>query len=77
MRLESVLDRKIKTVVKILTKRTFRFIFRLRKVLLNKLQVKVELDMFVFQLSIASHKFARFLQKSQSTGIKERLLPSD
>ena len=71
------MGRKIKTVVKILTNHTFCFIFRLLKVLLNKLQVKVELDMFVFQFSIASHKLARFLRKSQSTDIKERLLPSN
>ena len=44
------MDRNIKTVVKILTKHTFCFILRLLKVLLNKLQVKVELDVFVFQL---------------------------
>ena len=57
------MGRKIKTVVKILTNHTFRFIFSLLKVLLNKLQVKVELDMLVFQFSIASHKLARFLRR--------------
>ena len=55
------MDKKIKTVVKILTKHTFCFLLRLREVLLDKLQVKFELDMFVLQLSIASHKLTRFL----------------
>ena len=55
------MGRKIKAVVKILTNHTFRFILRLLKVLLNKLQVNVELDMFVFQFSIASHKLVIFL----------------
>ena len=55
------MDKKIKTVVKILTDHTFCFILRLLKVLLNKLQVKVELDMLVFQFSVTSHKLARLL----------------
>ena len=64
MRSESGMGRKIKTVVKILTNHTFCFIFRLLKVLLNKLQVKVEMDMLVLQFSVTSGKLARFLQKT-------------
>ena len=69
--------KKDKNSHRVLTNHTFRFVLCLLEVLLNKLQVKVELDMFVFQFSIASHKLARFLRKSQSTDIKERLLPSN
>ena len=57
------MGRKIKTVVKILTKHTFCLLLRLREVLLDKLQIKFELDMLVLQLSITSHKLARFLRK--------------
>ena len=57
------MDKKIKTVVKILTKHTFCLLLRLREVLLDKLQVKFKLDMFLLQLSITSHKLARFLRK--------------
>jgi len=44
-----------------LTSHTFRFFLRLPQILLSKLQVKVELDLLILQLSIAIYKFARFL----------------
>ena len=45
----------------VLTNRNFYPVLRLLKVLLNKFQVKVELDMFLFQLSVTGHELATFL----------------
>ena len=59
---------KIRAIVKVLTKHTFCLLLRLREFPLDKLQIKFELDMLVLQLSITSHKLARFLRKiSQQT----------
>ena len=63
IRSELGMDRKIKTVVKILTKHTFCLLLRLREVLLDELLVKLKLDILVLQFGITRNKVARFLRK--------------
>ena len=59
-----------------LTEHTFGLLLRLRQILLDQLQIKLELDMLVLQLGITSRQVAGFLRRTNRQNVKDNSLPS-
>ena len=59
-----------------LTEHTFGLLLRLRQILLNQLQIQLELNVFVFQLSVASRKVTGSLRRINRLNVKDNSLPS-
>ena len=59
-----------------LTKHTFGLLLCLRQILLNQLQIQLELNVLVFQLSVASRKVTGSLRRINRLNVKDNSLPS-
>ena len=59
-----------------LTKHTFGLLLRLRQILLNQLQIQLELNVLVFQFSVASRKVTGVLRRTNRLNVKDNSLPS-
>ena len=60
-----------------LTEHTFGLLLRLRQILLNQLQIQLELNVLVFQFSVASRKVKGVLRRTNRLNVKYNSLPSE